>query len=152
MWKYILAALLIAAVAACGGDSSGGGSDDAELPSDPGVAMLQLHEYVRNGQWARKWASLHAAHQEIATRGDFISCGGVTSAFSSRVIEVFDETIDVPRIGEVETKAVTIEVSVKNGGDEQSQRNTAHLIDVDGAWRWMLTDNQLDAYGAGDCP
>ncbi len=149
----LLVVALGLAVAACGGAAGGSERSGDELPSDPGEAMLQIHEYVRNGQWAREWEHLHAAHQEIAARDEFVSCGGAVPAFSSRVIEVFDETITGGAgIGKVETKAITVELSTGVGDAERSQRSTAHLVEVDGAWRWMLTNDELDAYEAGECP
>ena len=151
MWKYFLAVVLIAVVTACGGAA---GEETDALPSDPGEAMLQIDEYALDDQWARLWEHLHPAHQEIAARNDFISCGDTAAAplISARVIEVFDETLDVARIGETETKAVTVERSMGRGDDEITQRETSHLIDVDGAWRWMLNNDSIDSFAAGDCP
>ncbi len=155
MWKYFLAVVLIAAVTACGGAA---GEETDALPSDPGEAMLQLTDYVFDGQPGRYWEHLHPAHQEIAARDDFIVCNWIapraegeprlSDAVSLRVIEVSDELIAAPRIGTVETKTVTIEVSL----NEFERENTFNLVDVDGVWRWLMTDGNLDAFNAGECP
>ncbi len=147
-----IAILLVAGMLmACGGGASESGD---ELPSDPGEAMMQIDEYALDDQWGRVWEHLHPAHQEIAARDDFISCSDTTASplISSKVIEVFDETLGVPRIGEAETKAITIERSMGKGDDEISRRETSHLIDVDGAWRWMLDNDSIDSFTAGECP
>ena len=123
------------------------------LPSDPGNAMIRILEYAGNDQRARRWASLHPAHQEIATRSAYVNCSeGGLSISSIEVIEVFEESFPVPRLGEVQTTAVTVEVSVNVLGEERSERLTAHLVDVDDEWRWIIPAEDLDAYEAGDCP
>ncbi len=158
MCRLLLLAAVLALLAACG---SGGvdrteetGRAQEELPSDPGEVMLQFAEYDRNGQWARQWEHLHPAHQELASREAFLTCkqGNAISFDSSRVIEVFEETVPIPRIGEVNTTAITMELSVEIGNGERSERVTSHLLDVDGAWRWVLSNDALDAFEVGDCP
>ncbi len=151
-----VAILLVAAVVivACGDSDGGSNNDDGAvtLPGDPADAVIQLLEYTRNDQRTRQWSILHPAHQEIATRTAYIQCPRDELVGSTEVIEVFDETVPVPRLGEVSTTAVTIETSTEIAGDEVSTRHTLHLIDLDGDWRWVLNEEALDAFDAGDCP
>ena len=153
----LLVVALGLAVAACGdsasGGEGGGDSNAVTLPSDPADAALQQLEYVRNDQRARDWSTLHPAHQALVARGAYIECptGGITIT-STEVIEVFEENIPLAGLGDVDTTAVTVEIAGEFLGNEVSDRITMHLIDVDGTWRWILTDEALDAFKAGDCP
>ena len=60
--------------------------------------------------------------------------GGIPADAEIAIEEVYDETWEVPGLGEVETTAVTWKISL---GDESGQ-DTSHLIERGGEWKWIL--------------
>jgi hypothetical protein len=72
-----------------------------------------------------------------------------------KVIEVYEEPATIPgTTGEVESKAVTIELSARVPllEDVQKQTDTAHAFAVGGAWKWILRQEAWAAYSKGACP
>ena len=68
------------------------------------------------------------------------------------VEEVYDEPIDVPRILEKTSKAVTLTFKASAAGQTESDTDTYHLIDVGGRWAWILETQDVAAYERSECP
>jgi hypothetical protein len=143
VWSLLLAAIVL--LVACGG--GGGDSQDRSASA----AAEELFGYFENGQYGRQYDLLHPAQQAAVTRDAYMNCKAADTSIKvsdSKATEEYDETITVPLVGTIPTRAVTMEYHV----GELVQHSTFHLIDVDGAWRWSLSPDELAAYQAGDCP
>lgn len=142
MRLLILFALLLTA---CGGGN--GDSDDA---SDAGEAAVEQFETAVRGQWGRVWDDLHPEHQAVVSRDQYIDCqqGDTVPESTITVDETFQETLELARLGEVETTAVTLEFA----DDDNAEFITVHMVEVDSEWKWVLQGNALDAFEAGECP
>lgn len=126
---------------ACGG---GGGGDSASAFAEKTL------EQARKGQNGRRWDDLHPAQQAIVSKEQFITCTQDDSFPVDDIdaTEEFPETVTVPEVGEVETTAVTVEYSI----GERSDAITMHFLQVDDAWKWFITPDDLAAFAAGECP
>lgn len=134
--------LIIPILAACGG----GGSDSSDVED----FSVDLVETLMRGQWGRAWDSLHPAHQEVVSRDTYISCrqGDNVGSFDVAVDDVFDETLNIAGVGEVDTTAVTLELS----NDDAETFLTMHAAQVDDEWAWFLSADDFASYEAGECP
>lgn len=141
MFRLALVALSVLLVA-CGG---GGDDDSASAFAEKTI------EQARKGQNGRRWDDLHPAHQAIVSKDLFITCTQDDSLPIEDIdaTEEYDETLNAPGgVGEVTTRAVTVEYTV----GERSDAFTMHVLRVDGDWKWFLEPDSLDAFAAGECP
>lgn len=127
-----VAVTVLILIAACGG----GSSDESGVEA----AFLEHDQFEQDGQWGRLYDRLHPAHQELVDREDFMRCAqleGTAPGYTVKVVETFEEPVEVEGEGEVESVAITAEY--RDG--TETQRHTSHLVDVgDGDWRWLLND------------
>jgi hypothetical protein len=133
--------------------SCGGSGSPNSTSGDPGEAMLSFLGYAQKGQWGRSWDHLLAEHQAVVSRTAYDVClrqvdAEIPADAKFEVDEVYDESVDVPGLGNRQTKAVTWTLSA--GGDSASR--TTHVIKQDGEWKWMLPPSDYASYKAGDCP
>lgn len=140
--RVILASLLVFILVACGGggDSDSGAEDFA----------VDLVETMMRGQWGRAWESLHPAHQAIASRDAYIDCrqGDSIASFEVAVDDVFEESVNVQGIGELDTTAITLELS----NDNAETFLTMHAVEVEDDWVWFMKAEDIASYEAGECP
>lgn len=145
-------ALAFVLLTACGG--GGGDGDKPGLDGSPESAIKDLFEMVDKEQWGREWENLHPEQQKFISRAKFIECAEASdlpSLDSVKVLEVYDEPTDIPGTGlSADSKAVTVELKLSRGLLKNETRDTFHLIDVDGRWRWVVSDPQ--PYKDGKCP
>jgi hypothetical protein len=121
-----------------------------ESPDDFIVRLLRR---FFDGQFGRTWDELHPGHQALVTRSRYEDCASRSSEGTPRidrieVKEVYDDPIDVERIPERTSKAVT--VRIVSGAEEVTR--TMHAVLVDDRWRWVLQAEDIDTYQAGGCP
>lgn len=138
MFRLILISVAALAVAC-------GNSDSTESAGD---AVLRQLDFASKGQYGRMWEELHPAHQALVSRDRFDECANEIEVPDLRIVEVYDEPIDVYAIPEKTSKAVTF--SYKSGDGRSTE--TLHQVMVDGAWRWVFSTEAARAYEAGDCP
>jgi hypothetical protein len=145
--KYFLLAVLAALVlAGCGGEV-----DLARTPA--GAAQVRFFEGLYKGQFARAYAALHPVHQGMVSRSLFAQCARrsipVGKLDSIEVLDVFDETLRIPGLGEQRTKAVRVRLT-SSAGETFTVVN--HEVKAAGRWRWVLNAAAIRAYRAGHCP
>jgi len=143
----VVSIVVLALTGACGGGSSDDGS--------PGNAVRRQFGYIDKGQWGREWDELHPQHQAIVSRSDFVNCNADNNLdIDVEIVDTYEETIDVPELGVTDTTAVTVDITGNIGffGLPDESTDTFHEINVDGEWRWVLSQDNLDSYSAGDCP
>ena len=129
------------------------GSDSGDDTRDPEDAMLTLIGYYEKGQYGRAWEMLLPEHQRVVSRSDFEECMSerslnIPAEARIQVEEVNDETLEVEPLGEIPTKAITWRVTA--GGASASE--TSDLVERDGAWKWILTNAEYEAFQNGECP
>jgi hypothetical protein len=146
MKRIAPAFVLVLALAGCGGEV-----DPATTPA--GRAQVHVLEDLYNGRLTRAYASLHPAHQRLVTESRFAECsrgvvdrGGLDSI---EVLDVFDETVRIPSLGQRKTKAVRVQVTSSDG---QADTFVDHEVKVESRWHWVLNDAAVRAYRAGTCP
>lgn len=129
-------------VSGCGGDDDTG-SDAGEFAQDTVERMMR-------GQWGPVWEDMHPGQQEFIDRDLYIQCQSETTfpSMEISVDEVYEDSLDVARVGDTNSQAVTLEL--KRGDDAQFM--TVNIVDVDGEWKWITSEDAVAAYEAGDCP
>lgn len=147
------------ALVACGNDDEEDGGTAAPVSeeatatteperelTDPGETMETLVRMQLLGQLGRAWDTLHPEHQELVSRSDYERCqsdrlapmAGV-SLQDFDVLETYEDRVTLPE-GEVDATAVTYEMTVTDGTNTQAITDTSRLVNVDGEWRWVLSD------------
>jgi hypothetical protein len=140
--------LLVAATALAG---CGGEVDPARTPA--GAAQVRFFEDLYNGRFVRAYAALHPSHQKIVPRDLFVRCAGRTTPVgrldSIEVLDVFDETVRIPVLGQRRTKAVRVRATSSTG---ETFTIVNHEVKAGDSWRWVLNAAAVRAYEDGDCP
>lgn len=133
----------------------------AEPKADPGDFTKTNIERSVKGQYGRLWESLHPAHKQIAARSMWSRCEAEENDDAGyeltgvEILEMYDEPVQIPgQSGEVNSKAVTVKVSVSHPLLEGpvSVTETVHAVPVEGQWTWILKPGDFEAYVKGDCP
>jgi hypothetical protein len=123
--------------------------DDGE--SSAAAFAKQRYEQLAQAQYAEAWQSLHPAQQAVVPQAAFVQCGQQTTPDPNTKVEVKsekDEQLDVPQVGPSNVHSVTLTLRF---GD-QLRTPTDNLLKVDGKWRWIMTQQVIDAFKAGTCP
>ena len=144
-----LAFLALALVAAAG---CGGRGNPAE---EPGRAMQRLIEYELAGQLERSYAMLVREQREVVSQALYVRCppGPPIAGVTVLVLDVKDETIDVPALGRTKTKAVHWRMTLSDAqGDPITQSSIGHLIAQEGHWRWTLSPASFASFKQRVCP
>lgn len=146
MRYFVLALLATFALAACGGEV-----DPATTPA--GSAQVRLMEDLYDGKFAKAYAGLLPAHQKWVPRSLFVECGrrsiAVHKLDSIEVLDVFDDHVQIPGLGQSTTKAVRMRLTATSG-DTSTIVN--HEVKVGNEWRWVLNPAAIRAYRSGTCP
>ena len=120
---------------------------DPQLASD---FALQLADAEIAGDWASVYDMLHPNQKAVVPRDLFIECrtsDGVR-ATGAEVAGVTTETISVPEVPDTESYAVTLALTFS---DQTVQNITLHIYEVDGGFAWVLGDESIAAFSAGQC-
>jgi len=131
---------------------AGCGAKDDPAHTPAGMAQVRLVYDLYNGRLDGAYADLHPAYQRVVPRKLFVACtraealGGLDSI---DIVDVSDDTVDLPGSGSVPAKAVRVRLTSSNGG---STTFVNHEVKVGPRWRWVLNDSALKAFQAGKCP
>ena len=144
--RAFLLAVLLALVAGCAL------TEDSE-DHDAGSAVKSLLEAEYFGNYAEAWDSLHPRHQRFVTQQEYEECRrgiDVQGTLDSVVVlDVQDAPLTVhglpPR-----TPAKAVEVRVVTDASEYTA--DYHVVNLDGNWRWVLTDRAARGFERTDCP
>jgi hypothetical protein len=135
--------VLVLGLAGCGGEV-----DPASTPA--AKAQVRLMQDLYSGRFGLAYDSLLPAHRRLVSRRLFVECARKSIAVheldSVDVLDVYNETIRIPAVGERDTKAVRLRLS----GLPEPLIN--HELKVGERWYWLLDDEAVNAYGAGGCP
>lgn len=143
MRRMLFALLLGVVLVGCGGSGK---------PADKTVS--DLVEALSSSDYDTAYGMLHPAHQKVVPRQLFIDCGRRAERVSTARVDSFVITGDVkrdrtvPELGDVEV----VEVGVNLTQGSTVSPRTWDVIKVDGAWRWLMAQDQLDEFRAGRCP
>jgi hypothetical protein len=100
------------------------------------------------GRDDERWQLLHPAHQQAVLLDDFVACGEDRDIDEVEVLGEVDRTRDVPLVGETDGRNVFLVIT----DDDANEFEQVFMVEVDGEWRWVLDDEELDAYQLGGCP
>jgi len=142
------AVLLIALVlAGCGGDDEPTGDIGA------GEFLQRITAEHLRGDFSESWEELHPAHQKLISQIQFVYCGEreppLEEDTTVRILSVKPVTKDVPEIPQHRAQAVRIQLRDKKGVVDTY---TAHAVRVGDGWKWVLSDQFVQAVEAGKCP
>ena len=130
-----------------------------EPAESPGDFLKRRFEYELSGQFGRSWDELHPAHKKVVTRDRYERCraeqferAGVSAELHGfEVLEIFDEPTDVVGVSEM-SKAVSVLLTIADGGKTQSSLYTFHVVQIRDRWAWILSASAYSAYEAGSFP
>lgn len=140
--RVLLVAVVAMTLAGCGGDDGA-----AETVKD-----LVMESSSSN--YAEAWERLHPAQQPVVPKDLFVRCGVESEAKRDpkvdnvEILESEKVTKDIPWVGEVEAT----EVKFRMTQGDTSREAFYDMVEVDGDWRWTLSDRSLAAFEAGTCP
>jgi hypothetical protein len=119
-----------------------------------GDAVKRQMGYLSRRQWGREWDELNPGQQAIVPREKYVDCASATNAnltgLSIDVIETYDDPMDIIGVPEKTSTAVTIKMTtdaIKN-----AETTTVHEVLVAGEWRWILSNDAMSEFQAGNCP
>ncbi len=126
----------------------------------PGDFFKRHLEDEFSGRFGRSWDELHPAHQKVVTRERYVTCrselfdqaGAWAELERFDVLDVCDDPLDLPEIPEKTSKAVTVQFTLRCGGQTRSSTDTVHAIQAGDRWAWILPVSAYRAYEAGACP
>ena len=142
-------ALLIALVLA----GCGGGDDTPSGELDAGEFLQRITAEHLSGEYSDSWEDLHPAHQQLISQIQFVYCGEreppLEEKTTVRVLSVKPVTKDLPQIPQHRAQAVRIQLRDKGGVVDSY---TAHAVRVGDAWKWVLSNQFVQAVESGKCP
>lgn len=167
-WSRVAAiVVLLVVTAACGGNggesdgsSTGGATSAPSTTVSPQErrraaedAMKRQFDQVDRGQWGRQWEELHPAQQAFVPKDAFVQCSqkGGLSIESLSILETFEERVAIPGTTvQADSVAITAQVKARIGQLKDDFKQTFHEFEVNGQWRWTISDPE--PYKAGRCP
>ena len=127
-------------------------TEDSE-DHDAGAAVKTVLEREYFGDYGAAWDQLHPRHQRFVTRAEYEEC--------RRGIDV-QGTIDSVVVLDVEDTQLTVFglpprtpaklVKVRVATDESEYTADYHVVRVQNAWRWVLSDRAARGFRRTDCP
>lgn len=120
---------------------------EPQLASD---FALQIANAEIAGDWAFVYDGLHPNQQQVVPRELFLECraGALVQPTSASVFGSVTETITVPEVPDTESYAVTLEGQVPNS---EPLFFTWHIYDVGDRFAWVLGEESITPFKAGQC-
>jgi len=130
-----------------------------EPTEDVGEFFSRRIDYEFKGQFGRSWDELHPGQQALVPRTRYEECRDEASDDIAgvdfkglKVVETYEDPIDVIGVEEKTSTAVTVRITVSDGTDSRIITDTFHAIAVDGRWAWILPPADVRAFKQGVCP
>lgn len=145
MTRMFAIAATVLALAGCGGGGGGSGAEDA---------LERQIGYLSDGQYGRLYDELHPAQQKLIDEDAFVRCydevaGGV-SITGFDVKDTYPEKVRIPGTTlKADSVAVTVAIKAKIGEAPGEDTRTFHEFDVDGDWRFTLSE--VEEWADGNC-
>jgi hypothetical protein len=123
---------------------------DVNLGDSPeGDAARRQLELASDGQHEERWELLHPDQQLVVPVGLFATCATHDDSGSVDIFgSVADNNTFIPRVGNVDARIVLYGFS--SGATNES--GYVYMVQVDGEWRWTLTEDEIRDYELGICP
>ena len=171
--RRLTVVVLAVALIACGdgGSDTNDAARQARAPKAPATtlsrearhraaieATRRVFDHADKGQWGPSWDLLHPAQQAFVPKDLFVRCRSEAASGINidevRILETYDEHIPIPgTTTQTESVAVTVQLTATIGAlGKQTDKETVHAIEVNGVWRWTVTDAHATAFKVGKCP
>jgi hypothetical protein len=121
-------------------------------PADETVS--ELVEALSASDYAAAYDLLHSDHRAVVEEQLFADCGRKAEGGGSARVDEFAITGEVKRertvteLGEVEVTEVGVNLTQR----DQTFYRTWDVVKDDGDWRWLIGNDELEAFRAGRCP
>lgn len=128
----------------------------AQPGEPPGDFVKRLFRYIDNGQFDREWDELDPRQQVIVPKDLYMRCSSESLSGTGipkvQVLETYAERVGIPgtKLRDLESTAVTVQLTVTRAGEKTTEKDTFHVLSVDGRWRWVISDPI--PYKNGQCP
>ena len=124
---------------------------------DPAAFVSQVVRLIVADDYDSAWISLYPAHQQVATKSEYIACEQKTPVGSTLraidVVRVADRLLRIP--GEpqrVPVKAVTLRITlVDTLGTKNAFSHTFNAVPAGSQWAWILTPSRYELYRTDGC-
>ena len=124
---------------------------------DPAAFVSQVVRLIVADDYDSAWISLYPAHQQVATKSEYIACEKRTPVGSTLrsidVVRVADRLLRIP--GEpqrVPVKAVTLRITLVNTlGTKSAFSHTFNAVPAGSQWAWILTPSRYQLYRTDGC-
>jgi len=118
-------------------------------PADLKSYLNKLFTMRANDQQGPAWDLLVPQQQALIPRTKFLTCGempvALTDVSVSIVGDPYEEETTIPGVaGTVPSTAVTVRLTANFRGKETTENLTVHVVDVNGEWRWILSEDSVD--------
>ena len=102
-----------------------------------------------NDQQGPAWDLLVPQQQALIPRTKFLTCGEMSVALTDVSVSIvgdpYEEETTIPGVvGTVPSTAVTVRLTANIRGKETTENLTVHVVDVNGEWRWILSQDSVD--------
>ena len=111
--------------------------------------LNKLFTMRANDQQGPAWDLLVPQQQALISRTKFLNCGGIPVALTDVSVSIvgdpYEEETTIPGVaGTVPSTAVTVRLTANFRGQETTENLTVHVVDVNGEWRWILSQDGVD--------
>jgi hypothetical protein len=122
---------------------------DVDLGDSPeGDAAHEELQLATEGRHEERWDLLHPEQQIAVPLDLFVTCAEYDDAGSIDILASFrNDNTFISRVGIVDSRVGIYTIS--DGSDDAGY---VEMVNVDGEWRWTMSDEQIDDYEAGRCP
>ena len=83
---------------------------------------------------------LHPAQQALVSKDDFTECSAMQGAVDLEVVSIKDEYEETRTLPGTDLQVETVALTVELRSGMQTDTTTMHLMNVDGEWRWAVSD------------
>ena len=129
-----------------------GRNSNKSSESNVGAAGTQMAETFKaqlTGDYDTYWDHLYPGQQKKIDKKVFVKCvtqPALKEVPQVRALDEFSQTVNLG-VPERAAKVVTVQFKAPSG----TSTRVAYTVLSDGKWRWLLGENELNAYASGKC-